>query len=86
MPRAGLKPAIPATQRPQTYASDRVATGMGAQPTYVLLIWFHALREKNRTFWVYFIIHQLEHVEMLPYYCILHFLFSLLTRMSSLLF
>jgi hypothetical protein len=29
MPRAGLKLAIPATKRPQTYALDRAATGIG---------------------------------------------------------
>jgi hypothetical protein len=29
MPSAGLEPAIPATKRPQTYALDRVGTGMG---------------------------------------------------------
>jgi hypothetical protein len=29
MPRAGFEPAIPATKRPQTYALDCVATGIG---------------------------------------------------------
>jgi hypothetical protein len=29
MPRAGFEPATPATERPQTYALDRVATGIG---------------------------------------------------------
>jgi hypothetical protein len=29
MPRAGLEPAIPAAKRPQTYALDRAATGIG---------------------------------------------------------
>jgi hypothetical protein len=29
MPRAGFEPAIPATKRPQTYALDRAATGIG---------------------------------------------------------
>jgi hypothetical protein len=29
MPRAGLEPSIPATKRPQAYALDRAATGIG---------------------------------------------------------
>jgi hypothetical protein len=29
MPRAGFEHATPATERPQTYALDRVATGIG---------------------------------------------------------
>jgi hypothetical protein len=29
MPLAGFEPAIPATKRPQTYALDRAATGIG---------------------------------------------------------
>jgi hypothetical protein len=29
MPRAGLEPAIPATNRQQTFALDRTATGIG---------------------------------------------------------
>jgi hypothetical protein len=29
MPLAGFEPVIPATKRPQTYALDRAATGMG---------------------------------------------------------
>jgi len=29
MPSAGLEPAIPAIQRPQTYALDRTAFGVG---------------------------------------------------------
>jgi hypothetical protein len=29
MPPARLEPAIPATKRPQTYALDRAATGIG---------------------------------------------------------
>jgi hypothetical protein len=28
MPLAGFKPAIPATKQPQTYALDRLATGI----------------------------------------------------------
>jgi hypothetical protein len=31
MPRAGFEPAIPVTKRPQTYALDRAATGIGDQ-------------------------------------------------------
>jgi hypothetical protein len=30
MPRAGFKPAIPATKQPQTYALDCAATGIGS--------------------------------------------------------
>jgi hypothetical protein len=30
MTSAGFKPAIPATKRPQTYALDRTATGIGS--------------------------------------------------------
>jgi hypothetical protein len=29
MPRSGFEPAIPETKRPQTYALDRVASGIG---------------------------------------------------------
>jgi hypothetical protein len=29
MPRAGFEPPTPATKRPQTYALDRMATGVG---------------------------------------------------------
>jgi hypothetical protein len=29
MPSAGFEPAIPATKRPQTYALERAATGIG---------------------------------------------------------
>jgi hypothetical protein len=29
MPRAAFEPATPATKRPQTYALDRAATGIG---------------------------------------------------------
>jgi hypothetical protein len=29
MPGAGYEPAMPATKRPQTYALDRAATGIG---------------------------------------------------------
>jgi hypothetical protein len=29
MPQAGFESAIPATKRPQTYALDRAATGIG---------------------------------------------------------
>jgi hypothetical protein len=29
MPRAGFEPATPTTKRPQTYAVDRAATGIG---------------------------------------------------------
>jgi hypothetical protein len=30
MPSVGFEPAIPATKRPQTYALDRAATGIGS--------------------------------------------------------
>jgi hypothetical protein len=30
MPRTGFEPATPATERPQNYASDRAARGIGA--------------------------------------------------------
>jgi hypothetical protein len=39
MPRAGLEPAIPATKRPQTYALDRAATGIGLNSNYFERIW-----------------------------------------------
>jgi hypothetical protein len=35
MPRAEFEPAIPATGRPQTYALDRAATGIGTNSIYV---------------------------------------------------
>jgi hypothetical protein len=34
MSSAGFEPAIPATKRPQTYALDRAATGLGIE-TYI---------------------------------------------------
>jgi hypothetical protein len=36
MPRAGFKPATPATKRPQTYTLDRSATGIGELPLRVI--------------------------------------------------
>jgi hypothetical protein len=42
MPAVGLKPATPATERPQTYALDRAATGIGIS-IYILLILFSHL-------------------------------------------
>ena len=36
MPSAGLEPAIPAIKWPQTYDSDRTATGIG-QPSFTML-------------------------------------------------
>jgi hypothetical protein len=35
MPQAGFEPAIPATKRPQTYALDRTATGIGDSLTSI---------------------------------------------------
>jgi hypothetical protein len=32
MPPAGFEPTIPASERPQTHALDRVATGVGSLP------------------------------------------------------
>jgi hypothetical protein len=37
MPPAGLEPAIPASERPQTHALDRAATGMGTHSEYAIL-------------------------------------------------
>jgi hypothetical protein len=37
MPRAGFEPATPATKRPQTYALDRAATGIGVAVDIVSL-------------------------------------------------
>jgi hypothetical protein len=34
MPRVEFEPATPATKRPQTYALDRVATGIGFPMIY----------------------------------------------------
>jgi hypothetical protein len=34
MPRAGFEPATPATKRPQTYALESAATGIG-EYTYI---------------------------------------------------
>ena len=33
---AGVEPSIPASKGPKTYALDRVATGIGQIPTYLL--------------------------------------------------
>jgi hypothetical protein len=38
MPRAGLETANPATERQQTYALDRAATGIGRIVIYIVLI------------------------------------------------
>jgi hypothetical protein len=40
MPRAGFELAIPATKRPQTYALDRAATGIGCGLLYKVLYIF----------------------------------------------
>ena len=37
MPPAGFEPAIPASERPQTHALDRVATGIGSRLQLLLL-------------------------------------------------
>jgi hypothetical protein len=37
MTSAGFETAIPATKRPQTYALDRAATGIGQKYTYWLV-------------------------------------------------
>jgi hypothetical protein len=44
MPPAGFEPTIPASERPQTYALDLAATGIGRQNTYVT-VKFEFLRE-----------------------------------------
>ena len=36
MPPAGFEPAIPASERPQTYALDRAPTGIGHMKIYFL--------------------------------------------------
>jgi hypothetical protein len=36
MPPVGFEPTIPASARPETYALDRVATGIGYSLTYQL--------------------------------------------------
>jgi hypothetical protein len=36
MPSAEFEPAIPATKRPQTYALDRAATGIGNEVHYTV--------------------------------------------------
>jgi hypothetical protein len=41
MPRAGCEPETPATKRPQTYALDRAATGIGTSA--VLPLYNYAL-------------------------------------------
>jgi hypothetical protein len=38
MPSAGFEPAIPAIKRPQTYALDRAATGIGQCMAYLMTI------------------------------------------------
>jgi hypothetical protein len=38
MPQAGLDPVTPATKQPQTYALDRVATGIGSKVVQKLFI------------------------------------------------
>jgi hypothetical protein len=48
MPRAGFKPTIPATKRPQTYALDRAVTGIGIT-NYKLRIYF----KKYLVFYLY---------------------------------
>jgi hypothetical protein len=41
MPLAGFEPATPATKRPQTYSSDRAATGIGLYKYISVLIELH---------------------------------------------
>jgi hypothetical protein len=38
MPRAGFEPVTPATKRPQTYALDRAAAGIGCLVNYFRLL------------------------------------------------
>jgi hypothetical protein len=38
MPSAEFEPAIPATKRPQTYALDSAANGIGEEESYYTLI------------------------------------------------
>jgi hypothetical protein len=44
MPSAGFEPAIPASKRPQNYALDRAATGIGENQLYSLLILISAIK------------------------------------------
>jgi hypothetical protein len=45
MPPAGLEPAIPASERPQTYALDRAAIGIGQGQLYLYL--FYVIKTEN---------------------------------------
>jgi hypothetical protein len=40
MPLAGFEPTIPASERPQTHASDRATTGIGGRENYIPSIKF----------------------------------------------
>ena len=47
MPQAGLEPAIPASDRPQTHALNRAATGLGylknlSSQNFIVYDWFHS--------------------------------------------
>jgi hypothetical protein len=46
MPPSGFEPAIPASERPQTHALDRAATGIGRKTLYPPLRYLtvHTLR------------------------------------------
>jgi hypothetical protein len=41
MPAAGFEPTIPASERPQTHALDRTATGIGKQSYIVVILFKH---------------------------------------------
>jgi hypothetical protein len=50
MPRLRFEPATPATKRPQTYALDWAATGIGVLQHYSILISvrsFYTLQQKH---------------------------------------
>ena len=70
MPPVGFEPAIPASERPQTYALDRSATGTGTQYGYCHINVFNYLQSLfYRLLWTKFHTNRTK-----VYFCIFSFL------------
>ena len=63
MPSSGFEPAFPAIERPQTYALDRTATGIGTQRvllTYNFMfrsVVLHCLQGRRGIEWCTYVVH-----------------------------
>jgi hypothetical protein len=68
MPPVGFEPAIPTSERPQTRALDRAATGIGHSPLLVFVIpeaiwvaFLHFVSDKNLNF-VCYVFHNFHEI------------------------